>query len=146
LQKKPHSFPLKPRTKKNPPKGADKRQVLLDLINTVEGLTLVFVETKRGADALEDFLCGNSFPATSIHGDRSQQEREMALKSFRSGRTPILVATDVAARELDIPHVTHVINFDLPADIDDYVRCVFGFFWKFFLPLVRRGKSLALTF
>ena len=146
LQKKPHSFPLKPRTKKNPPKGADKRQVLLDLINTVEGLTLVFVETKRGADALEDFLCGNGFPATSIHGDRSQQEREMALRSFRSGRTPILVATDVAARGLDIPHVTHVINFDLPADIDDYVRCVFGFFWKFFLPLVRRGKSLALTF
>ena len=104
--------------------GADKRQVLLDLINTVEGLTLVFVETKRGADALEDFLCGNGFPATSIHGDRSQQEREMALKSFRSGRTPILVATDVAARGLDIPHVTHVINFDLPADIDDYVSSI----------------------
>ena len=102
--------------------GSDKRQVLLDLINTVEGLTLVFVETKRGADALEDFLCGNGFPATSIHGDRSQQEREAALRSFRSGRTPILVATDVAARGLDIPHVTHVINFDLPADIDDYVH------------------------
>ena len=97
-------------------------QVLLDLINTVEGLTLVFVETKRGADALEDFLAGNGFPATSIHGDRSQQEREAALRSFRSGRTPILVATDVAARGLDIPHVTHVINFDLPADIDDYVH------------------------
>ena len=107
--------------------GADKRQVLLDLINTVEGLTLVFVETKRGADALEDFLCGNGFPATSIHGDRSQQEREMALKSFRSGRTPILVATDVAARGLDIPHVTHVINFDLPADIDDYVSVSVSF-------------------
>ncbi|CAK0783317.1 DEAD-box ATP-dependent RNA helicase 52B [Coccomyxa viridis] len=100
----------------------DKRQVLLDLINTVEGLTLVFVETKRGADALEDFLAGNNFPATSIHGDRSQQEREAALRSFRSGRTPILVATDVAARGLDIPHVTHVINFDLPTDVDDYVH------------------------
>ncbi|KAK9836174.1 hypothetical protein WJX81_006875 [Elliptochloris bilobata] len=100
----------------------DKRQVLLDLINTVEGLTLVFVETKRGADALEDYLAGNGFPATSIHGDRSQQERESALRSFRSGRTPILVATDVAARGLDIPHVTHVINFDLPTDVDDYVH------------------------
>lgn len=71
----------------------------------VQGLTLVFVETKRGADALEDFLARNGFPATSIHGDRSQSEREQALRSFRSGRTPILVATDVAARGLDIPHV-----------------------------------------
>ncbi|KAK9853650.1 hypothetical protein WJX84_006927 [Apatococcus fuscideae] len=100
----------------------DKRAVLLDLINSVEGLTLVFVETKRGADALEDYLVNNGFPATSIHGDRSQSEREMALRNFRSGRTPVLVATDVAARGLDIPHVTHVINFDLPTDIDDYVH------------------------
>ena len=86
------------------------------------GLTLIFVETKRGADALEDFLHDHNHPAASIHGDRSQYEREAALKSFRSGRTPILVATDVAARGLDIPHVTHVINFDLPSDIDDYVH------------------------
>jgi ATP-dependent RNA helicase DDX3X len=50
------------------------------------------------------------------------QEREHALRSFRSGRTPILVATDVAARGLDIPHVAHVVNFDLPSDIDDYVH------------------------
>jgi Helicase conserved C-terminal domain len=71
-----------------------------------QGLTLVFVETKRGADALEDFLMRSGFPATSIHGDRSQSEREQALRSFRSGRTPILVATDVAARGLDIPHVS----------------------------------------
>ena len=87
-----------------------------------KGLTLIFVETKRGADALEDYLLENRHPAASIHGDRSQYEREAALKSFRSGRTPILVATDVAARGLDIPHVTHVINFDLPTDIDDYVH------------------------
>jgi superfamily II DNA/RNA helicase len=82
----------------------------------------VFVETKRGADSLQDWLCRSNFPATTIHGDRTQQEREAALRSFRSGRTPILVATDVAARGLDIPHVTHVINFDLPSDIDDYVH------------------------
>ena len=88
----------------------------------VKGLTLVFVETKRCADSLEGYLRDNQFPATSIHGDRSQYEREAALKSFRSGRTPILVATDVAARGLDIPHVTHVINYDLPTDIDDYVH------------------------
>lgn len=100
----------------------DKRDVLLDLVASINGLTLVFVETKKGADLLEDYLCRQGLVATSIHGDRSQQERERALAMFRSGKTPILVATDVAARGLDIPNVTHVINFDLPNDIDDYVH------------------------
>lgn len=58
----------------------------------------MFVETKRGADQLEDYLCRNNLPATSIHGDRSQAEREAALRAFRSGKCRILVATDVAAR------------------------------------------------
>jgi ATP-dependent RNA helicase DDX3X len=102
---------------------ADKRQMLLDLLQSVEkGLTLIFVETKKGADALEDFLIRHGLAATSIHGDRSQGEREAALKAFKSARAPFLVATDVAARGLDIPHVTHVINYDLPTDIDDYVH------------------------
>jgi len=109
---------------------SDKRSYLMDLLHAQKAngthgkhaLTLVFVETKRGADALEDWLFRNGFPATSIHGDRTQQEREHALRSFKSGATPILVATDVAARGLDIPHVAHVINFDLPNDIDDYVH------------------------
>ena len=74
----------------------DKKSMLMDLVHAVKGLTLVFVETKRGADQLEDWLSREGFPSTSIHGDRTQQEREYALKSFRSGRTPILVATDVA--------------------------------------------------
>lgn len=87
-----------------------------------EHLTLVFVETKRGADALEEFLYRDGYPVTSIHGDRSQREREDALKRFRSGKTPILVATAVAARGLDIPHVKHVINFDLPSDVEEYVH------------------------
>ncbi|KXZ56699.1 hypothetical protein GPECTOR_1g63 [Gonium pectorale] len=100
----------------------EKQNTLLDLISTVEGLTLVFVETKRGADELERILTRNHLPATSIHGDRSQEQREMALRSFKSGKTPVMVATDVAARGLDIPHVTHVINYDLPKDIDDYVH------------------------
>lgn len=116
----------------------DKRSFLLDLLNAsglnkfngqVEGetteheqLTLVFVETKRGADALEEFLYRDGYPVTSIHGDRSQREREDALKRFRSGKTPILVATAVAARGLDIPHVKHVINFDLPSDVEEYVH------------------------
>uniref|UniRef100_A0A1B6FKZ8 RNA helicase n=1 Tax=Cuerna arida TaxID=1464854 RepID=A0A1B6FKZ8_9HEMI len=107
----------------------DKRSFLLDLLNAIqlnqpspESLTLVFVETKKGADSLEDFLHQLGFPVTSIHGDRTQPEREAALRRFRSGATPILVATAVAARGLDIPHVKHVINFDLPSDVEEYVH------------------------
>ncbi|SPO00772.1 probable ATP-dependent RNA helicase ded1 [Cephalotrichum gorgonifer] len=101
----------------------DKRSVLLDILHTHgAGLTLIFVETKRMADSLSDFLIQQSFPATSIHGDRTQRERERALEFFRNGRCPILVATAVAARGLDIPNVTHVVNYDLPTDIDDYVH------------------------
>ncbi|KAI3714797.1 hypothetical protein L6452_21757 [Arctium lappa] len=85
-------------------------------------LTLVFVETKRGADSLERWLCQIGFPATAIHGDKVQYERERALNIFKNGVTPILVATDVASRGLDIPRVAHVINFDLPKDIDSYVH------------------------
>ncbi|KAI8620221.1 P-loop containing nucleoside triphosphate hydrolase protein [Chytriomyces sp. MP71] len=110
----------------------EKRSLLLDLLHsdpTIEheghpqpNLTVVFVETKKNADMLCIFLQNNNFPATSIHGDRTQREREFALACFKSGRTPVLVATAVAARGLDIPNVNHVINFDLPTDIDDYVH------------------------
>ncbi|KAL9965710.1 hypothetical protein ACROYT_G029552 [Oculina patagonica] len=102
----------------------DKRSFLLDLLNASgpDSLTLVFVETKKGADALEDYLYGQGYPSTSIHGDRSQREREAALQSFKTGRTPILVATAVAARGLDIPNVRHVVNFDMPTDIEEYVH------------------------
>ncbi|KAG7810534.1 hypothetical protein KL921_003029 [Ogataea angusta] len=105
----------------------EKKSSLLDILTSTEdtlanGLTLIFVETKKMADILSDFLINQDFPATSIHGDRSQYERERALESFRTGRTPILVATAVAARGLDIPNVTHVVNYDLPNDIDDYVH------------------------
>ncbi|GAA6006513.1 hypothetical protein JCM10207_004958 [Rhodosporidiobolus poonsookiae] len=102
----------------------DKRSVLLDILFSLPpgGLTLIFVETKRMADLLEGFLAQNNFAATSIHGDRTQREREYALETFRSGRTPVMVATAVAARGLDIPNVTHVVNYDLPSDIDDYVH------------------------
>ncbi|KAJ8753229.1 hypothetical protein K2173_017835 [Erythroxylum novogranatense] len=108
----------------------NKRSHLMDLIrsqnangtNGKHALTLVFVETKRGADALEQWLNMHGCRATAIHGDKVQMERERALKAFKSGSTPILVATDVASRGLDVPHVSHVINFDLPRDIDDYVH------------------------
>ena len=101
----------------------DKTQYTVDFLNRAsEGLVLIFVETKRGADYLEETLCRHKFPASSIHGDKSQREREESLKLFKCGMTPILVATDVAARGLDIPNVTQVINFDLPSNVDDYVH------------------------
>ncbi|XP_042316879.1 ATP-dependent RNA helicase DDX3X isoform X9 [Sceloporus undulatus] len=103
---------------------SDKRSFLLDLLTATgeDSLTLVFVETKKGADSLEDFLFREGFACTSIHGDRCQRDREEALHQFRSGRSPILVATAVAARGLDISNVKHVINFDLPSDIEEYVH------------------------
>ena len=67
-------------------------------------------------------LCRQGLPATSIHGDRSQREREDALYDFKSGRRPVLVGTDVASRGLDIPNVSFVINYDMPNSIDDYVH------------------------
>ncbi|XP_027206310.1 ATP-dependent RNA helicase bel [Dermatophagoides pteronyssinus] len=106
----------------------DKRSYLLDLLNNdshrsgPESLTLIFVETKKGVDYLENFLERNGCHVSSIHGDRNQSDREDALYSFRAGRTPIMVATAVAARGLDIPNVKHVINFDLPNDIEEYVH------------------------
>uniref|UniRef100_A0ACD6AH89 Uncharacterized protein n=1 Tax=Avena sativa TaxID=4498 RepID=A0ACD6AH89_AVESA len=110
----------------------EKKTYLLDLLqdqsfNSSDGkpqqpLTLVFVETKRDADSLRYWLYNKGFPATAIHGDRTQEERESALRSFKSGLTPIMVATDVVARGLDVPNVSHVINYDLPKSIEDYVH------------------------
>ncbi|KAI9003609.1 P-loop containing nucleoside triphosphate hydrolase protein [Gaertneriomyces semiglobifer] len=102
-----------------------KRTTLLDLLYDEEpGLTLVFVNTQRAADTLDDFLFRAGFPVTSIHGKRSQAEREDAISAFRSAKVPILIATDVAARGLDIPNVSHVINYDMPKDIDEYIHRV----------------------
>ncbi|KAJ3291661.1 DEAD-box ATP-dependent RNA helicase [Borealophlyctis nickersoniae] len=101
----------------------EKRDKLLELLyNQEAGLTLIFVATKRAADSLDDFLYTKGFPITSIHGDRSQREREDAISAFRANKTPILIATDVAARGLDIPNVVHVINYDLPTTLDDYIH------------------------
>ena len=93
-----------------------------EVLSTCEGLTLIFVETKRGADTLEHALLAEGIQANSIHGDRTQQERESALHNFRNGRCPVLVATDVAARGLDIGGVQRGINFDMPNTIEDYVH------------------------
>uniref|UniRef100_A0A8C4PYE1 RNA helicase n=1 Tax=Eptatretus burgeri TaxID=7764 RepID=A0A8C4PYE1_EPTBU len=84
--------------------------------------TLIFTDTKKNADFLGCYLCLNEIPATTIHGDREQPEREQALADFRSGRFPVLVATSVAARGLDIGSVSAVVNYDLPTSVDEYVH------------------------
>ncbi|XP_028830856.1 putative ATP-dependent RNA helicase DDX4 isoform X3 [Denticeps clupeoides] len=100
-----------------------KRDQLLELLRTTgTERTMVFVETKRKADFIATFLCQEKVSTTSIHGDREQREREQALGDFRTGKCPVLVATSVAARGLDIEHVQHVVNFDLPNNIDEYVH------------------------
>jgi len=100
----------------------DKHRVLVELLQQNTGRTIIFVETKRAAEQLEDFLYRSNIPATSIHGDRTQRERENALLAFRKGMPATLVATDVAARGLDVPDCLHVINYELPRDISSYVH------------------------
>jgi ATP-dependent RNA helicase DDX3X len=85
-------------------------------------LSVIFVETKRAADTLELELHEKGVGVCAIHGDRDQSQREEALHSFKTGANPVMVATDVAARGLDIPNVTLVINFDMPKQLDDYVH------------------------
>ena len=88
------------------------------------GRTLVFVRTKRGADRLVKRLRAHDLEAAAMHGDKSQGQRERALAGFASGRTSTLIATDVAARGLDVDDITHVINFDAPGAREDYVHRV----------------------
>ncbi|OPJ87130.1 putative ATP-dependent RNA helicase DDX4 [Patagioenas fasciata monilis] len=100
-----------------------KRDKLIEILqSTGQERTMVFVDKKKKADYIAAFLCQEKIAATSIHGDREQREREVALQDFRSGRCPVLVATSVAARGLDIEKVQHVINFDLPSTIEEYVH------------------------
>ena len=87
-------------------------------------LVLVFVRTKRGADRLVQKLKRHDVKAAALHGDMTQGARERALARFRSGDVTTLVATDVAARGLDLDNITHVINFDPPADDTAYVHRV----------------------
>jgi ATP-dependent RNA helicase RhlB len=84
--------------------------------------SLVFVNTKRGAEEVENTLKANGFEASTLSGDVPQNKRLRLLEEFKEGKLPILVATDVAARGLHIPAVTHVINYDLPQDAEDYVH------------------------
>ncbi|PHH82039.1 hypothetical protein CDD82_7187 [Ophiocordyceps australis] len=94
----------------------DKRQLLVKLLEDIPGVrTIIFVNSRQAVDSLDDFLFNLQLPVTSLHSDRTQVEREAALRSFRKGAAPILVATGVMARGIDIQNVMHVINFDLPS-------------------------------
>lgn len=104
---------------------SDKTVRLIELLKTTYkdiGRTLIFVATKRTANLLQFELCKSGCIATSIHGDRTQPEREEALAAFKSGEVQILVATDVASRGLDVTGVALVINYDMPNSVDDYVH------------------------
>lgn len=100
-------------------KPAKLREVLS---NDPKALTLVFSRTKHGAERLKKGLVADGYRAESIHGNKSQGQRDRAIKAFRDGEVNVLVATDVAARGIDIPGVAYVVNFDLPEVPDNYVH------------------------
>ncbi len=100
-----------------------KMPLLLDLLDKEDfDRVLVFTRTKRGADRVAHVLEKREHKSNRIHGDRSQSQREAALRSFKTGKTRVLVATDVAARGIDIDSVSHVINYDIPEAPEDYVH------------------------
>ena len=105
-------------------KADDKVETLAELLRGDRGLALVFVRTRRGADRLVKKLAFHQVDAVALHGDLSQGQRELALRRFESGQATTLVATDVAARGLDLVDITHVINFDPPAEHSGYLHRV----------------------
>ncbi|XP_005098512.1 ATP-dependent RNA helicase dbp2 [Aplysia californica] len=97
-------------------------KLLTEIMQEKENKTIIFVETKRKADDISRRMKRDGWPVICIHGDKSQQERDWALNEFRSGKTPILLATDVASRGLDVEDIKFVINFDYPNCSEDYVH------------------------
>eukprot|EP00397_Hematodinium_sp_SG-2012_P032646 GEMP01034779.1.p1 GENE.GEMP01034779.1~~GEMP01034779.1.p1 ORF type:complete len:518 (+),score=110.45 GEMP01034779.1:228-1781(+) len=102
----------------------DKRGRLQKLLERIMdgSKILIFTETKRSADTLTREMRTNGWPALSIHGDKEQSERDWVLQEFRDGKNPILIATDVAARGLDVKNIKYVINYELPLQIEDYIH------------------------
>lgn len=100
----------------------EKFGVLRDEVKRREGTIIIFVRTKSGADVIAEKLRGAKLAAKAIHGDLSQAQREMVIDAFRKEEFRILVATDIAARGLDIHHISHVINYELPTSPEDYIH------------------------
>jgi ATP-dependent RNA helicase RhlE len=102
-----------------------KLPLLLALLRQhASGSFLVFTQTRRGADRLSSVLEANKHPVATLHSDRTQSQRNRALASFRSGHARVLVATDVAARGIDVDDIAFVVNYDVPATVEDYVHRV----------------------
>ncbi len=103
--------------------AAGKRAALMDILGGDEvARSIVFTRTKRGADALTEHLADSGIAAEAIHGDKSQGQRERTLRGFRRDKVRVLVATDVAARGIDVPGVSHVVNYDMPSEAESYVH------------------------
>jgi ATP-dependent RNA helicase RhlE len=100
----------------------NKRELLLHLLHNEVETALVFTKTKHGAEKVATMISRSGIPADSIHGDKSQAARQAALRGFKQGRTRVLVATDVAARGIDIDALSHVINFEVPHEAETYVH------------------------
>ena len=103
----------------------NKRRRLLEILSGVKDgdRTLIFCETKRGCDDLTRNLRQEGWPALAIHGDKSQQERDWVLAEFKSGKSYLMVATDVASRGLDVKNIRLVVNYDMPQNgIEDYIH------------------------
>lgn len=102
---------------------AHKIELLIDMLNKSDyDKVLVFGETKYGVQRLSDHLDNIGISSVAIHGNKNQSQRQKALDRFKDGRVKVMVATDVAARGLDIPNVSHVINFDTPQTYEDYIH------------------------
>lgn len=102
---------------------SDKKDLLLQLYKEQQWHSaIVFASTKRGVDILARSLGKMGVAVDSIHGDRDQKERELTLDKFRSGKIKVLVATDVMARGIDVDDISHIINYDVPNDVDDYIH------------------------
>lgn len=103
----------------------EKSDLLLSILTEAKdanGSALVFTRTRHGADRLDQSLAGQGVRSGCIHGEISQRERERVLSQFRNGRIDVLVATDVAARGIDVPSITHVVNYDMPMCAEDYIH------------------------
>merc|ERR1719359_2711160 len=105
---------------------ADKKQRLRRLLEKVMdgSKILIFAQTKTGGDELTREMRLDGWPALCMHGDKKQEERDWVLKEFKEGKSPILIATDVASRGLDVKDIKYVINYDFPTQIEDYIHRV----------------------